>query len=119
MYTIEKQWKEFNISVSKLEEFVKAQSSEYVGCSANSRLELHFETEPSQEAKEAIDSHYESLDGSDYVSAIELATQESELEAAIETKKLEVITKTWDQMSVVERKVAVGLKPTRTEMGLE
>jgi hypothetical protein len=118
VFTIQKEWKEFNISIPNLQTELKANYPQYVGCSANSKLELHFSSEPSQEEKDTIDAYYESLDGSDYVSAEDLKAQEDELEAAILVMKQAVISKTWANMSAVERKIVVGLKPTREEMGL-
>lgn len=118
MYTIQKEWKEFNISLVNLESEMKASFPDYAGCSAHSKLELHFSEEPSQEEKDAIDEYYESLDGSDYVSAADLKVQEKEFEDAVLAMKLALISKTWAQMSAVERKIAVGLVPTRQEMGL-
>lgn len=119
MYTIQKEWKEVNVSVSQLEVWLRANFPSLVGCSANSKCEMHFTIEPSEEEKSLIDTYWDSLDGSDYVDAITLALKEQELESAIITMKETIITKTWDQMSAIERKVAIGLKPTRAEMGLE
>lgn len=119
MYTIQKEWKQFNISLVNLEVELKANYPQYVGCSANSKLELHFSDEPSQEEKEQIDAFYESLDGSDYISKTELEEQSLVYENAIYDMKIALISKTWAQMSTIERKIAVGIKPTRQEMGLE
>lgn len=62
MYTIELNWKEFNVDLDSISEMVKNLDENYCGASAHSVLQLHFTAEPSQEVKDEIESHWESLD---------------------------------------------------------
>lgn len=110
MYKIELQWKEFKVSLVNLEKHLRENFQTYVGNQASSKLELFFSEEPLQEDKDYIADYWESLDGSDYVS-------ESEVKQAIEALKAGLITKSWDQMSVAERKIVVGQIPTNEELG--
>lgn len=38
--------------------------------------------------------------------------------AALDAAKLDATTKTWDQLSVAQKKIIVGLDPTNAELGL-
>ena len=118
MHSIRLEWKEFNVSLENLEAHMRSEYSQYLGNQAASCLELFFSEEPSQEDKEAIEAHWDSLDGSDYKSAQVLADEIAELEAAKIAMKAGLVSKSWDQMSTVERKVAMNMEVSREEMGL-
>jgi hypothetical protein len=119
MYIIRLQWKEFNVSLANLEDHLRANYSTYVGSNANSVLDLGFSEEPSQEEKDGIMDHWESLDGSDYKTIEEVVAEENELKEAINTAKAGLISKSWDEMSETERKIVMNMEVTRAEMGLE
>lgn len=112
------EWKEFNVSLENLEAHMRANFPQYVGNQAAQALELYFNEEPSEQEKEDIQAHWESLDGSDYLSAQDLAAQAEELKQAIIDMKSTLVSKTWDQMTVTERKVAMNMEVTRSEIGL-
>ena len=61
-YDIKVEWKEFKIHLPDLESWMRANAgSDYVGNSADINLRLHFLNEPSQEIKDAIQNHIDSL----------------------------------------------------------
>ena len=63
MFTLDLNWKTFNISLPKLREWIDANvSAPCVGISANSKLQVHFESEPSDAEKSAIFTYWEALD---------------------------------------------------------
>lgn len=118
MYSMRMGWKEVSVNLENLESHMRANFPQYVGNQAASTLDLYFSEELSQEDKDAIQAHWESLDGSDYKSQQTLASEAIELEEAIKVAKLTMISKTWTSMSEVERKLVLGLSVTRQEMGL-
>lgn len=62
-YSIDLDWKGFNLDLNAIDAWMKANAGEeYCGCSANSKLQLHFLAEPSEDVKEAIESHWAGLD---------------------------------------------------------
>lgn len=81
MFTLELQWKEFNISLLKVQEWLEANvniTTPFAGLSANSCLQIHFESEPTSDEKIAINTYWNllnenSLEVESYQSAEELA----------------------------------------------
>jgi len=118
MFIIKKDWKETSISLENLEKHMRANFPSYVGNQAHSCLELYFSEELSAEDIALVDAHWDSLDGSDYKSAEQKAIEAKQLEDAILNAKKALVSKTWAQMSEVERKLVLGLEVTRTDMGL-
>lgn len=83
MFNIELQWKEFNLDANSIESWMRANAGEhYTGCSCNSKLELHFQEEPSDEIKEAIAAHWDSLDENSDEAKAYKSDEERESEAA-------------------------------------
>lgn len=70
-WSMKLEWKEFNLSLSEVEVWMKANAGEhYCGNQAHSCLELWFLEEPSEEIKEAIEAHWDALeDNSDEAEA--------------------------------------------------
>lgn len=63
MFTLDLNWKQFNVSLSKLREHVDANvSTPCVGISANSKLQIHFADQPSELDQNALLSYWESID---------------------------------------------------------
>lgn len=62
-YKMELGWKEFNLCLASVEAWMKANAGpDYCGNQAHRHLELWFLEEPSQEIKDAIQAHWDSLD---------------------------------------------------------
>ena len=62
MYNLDLQWKEFNISLPDVKAWLDVNvSTPSVGTSANSVFQLHFESEPSQGEKDAIQAYWDGL----------------------------------------------------------
>lgn len=111
MFGIKKEWKESNVSLEVLEKHMREEYPSYVGNQAAASLELYFSEEPSEEEKEAIDAFWEELDDSSYVSAEAIKNKIEELKAS-------AATKSWDELSVAQRKLILGQTPTTEELGL-
>lgn len=118
MFSLQLQWKEFHVSLDNLEAHLRSQYPSYLGNCAAKELTLYFNEDPADH-KEAISAHWESLDGTDYISAQDLKAQAEEFEAAKTAAKAGLIAKTWDQMSATERKLVMNLEVTRADLGLE
>ena len=122
MKNIDLQWKEFNISASKLKEQVDILAPDKcLGISANSTLQLHMSEDMTQEEQEAIIAHYEaitaeSVEASSYKSREVEAEEQTLKESLIKAAKLAMVSKTWATMTVVEKKLAIGLD---SEVSLE
>jgi hypothetical protein len=124
MHKIELQWKEFNINLPALETQLRADysASGYAGNqSTSSCLELWFEEEPEQTDKDAIEALWAAIDeehelATSYKSADQLKAEAATLDAAILVLKQDAITKSWDQLSAVQRKILMGLPVTQAEI---
>jgi len=116
-YNIEVNWKEFNVSLSMVEEWMKENAGEqYCGNSAGQTLQLWFLEEPSEEIKSAVLAYWDGLDeesdeATTYVS-------QSTISDAIQTAREDAVTKSWDNLSVAQKKLITGLTPTVSELGL-
>lgn len=120
MYNIVLNWKEFNVSLPNLHAHLKAEYPELnPQISADSKLTIHLSQQPSAEIENEITAHWDSLDGSDYKSQEQLNAEATELAEAIADAKVAMLSKTWDQLSAVEKKIAMNMEVSRAEMGLE
>jgi hypothetical protein len=90
MFTLDLNWKTFNISLPKLREWIDANiETPCVGISANSKLQIHFEQEPEEVDKNDLLSYYEAID-EDSIEATSYLTREQELaaqQAELQAKK--------------------------------
>lgn len=111
MFSMRFEWKESNVNLQALEAHMRAEYPNYVGNQASSALELYFSEELSQEDQDDIQAYWDLLDNTGYV------TQE-QISAAIASMKAGMINKTYDQLSVGEKKLLLGLNPTNAELGL-
>lgn len=118
MYELRLKWKEVFVNLSNLDSHLRASHSTFLGSQANRELILYFSDELSAEAEQTIRNHWESLDGSDYKSSEQIQAEKVELAEAIRVTKEGMISKSWDQLSTVERKIMMGLEVSREEMGL-
>lgn len=67
MYELKLDWKEFSINMNAAEAWLRANAGDqYRGNSADSCLHVWFETEPSQDIKDAVSAYWDGLhDASD------------------------------------------------------
>lgn len=106
MFTLDLQWKEFNISLPKIREWVDANiSAPCVGISANSKLEIHFSEEPSQADKDALQAYWEALDensdeAQEYVS-MQAILADKAAKAASAKAKLAALGLTEDEIKAI------------------
>ena len=62
MFNLNLSWKSFNVSCDSIKTWLEANvETEFLGMSANSSLQIHFSTEPSQEEKDAINAYWDGL----------------------------------------------------------
>ena len=111
MYEIVFNWKESNVNLKTLENHMRSTYPNYVGCSAGADCKLHFSSEPSEQEKSDIQAFWDALDNSGYAS-------QEQIQAAIAAMKAGMINKTFDQLSVGEKKLLLGLMPSNEELGL-
>lgn len=115
-YSIELKWHVFPVNLELLEAHLR---SSYPGCgglSADRCLTVWFSEYPGEaECQELLD-FWDALDAeSEYVTTYLPA---GEVAAVVETLKTGMLSKTWDQLSLAERKLILGHTPTREELGL-
>ena len=83
MFTLDLNWKTFNVSLPKIRAWVDANlEASCLGISANSKLQIHFEQEPTELDKNALQSYWNSLDEES-----EEATSYMSLEEQTQAKK--------------------------------
>lgn len=117
MYSIPLSWKAFSLNLADVETWLRANAGvSYVGNSADSQFTLWFSEEPAQAVKDAIANFWDALiaespEAFNYVSM-------ASIRAAIDVLKAGIPAKTWDQMTVAERKLVLGQMPTNAELGL-
>lgn len=117
MFSVRLEWKPFNINIGHIEEQVRSlcKNGEFVGSSADSALTLWFNCELAPEDVAALQAGWDALDENSeealsYVSAADLMKRMEEMKEAM-------IEKSWDEMSLVERKLMLGRAVTRNELG--
>lgn len=127
--TIEKQWKEFNISLPKLKEEIESLLNNQIGLIASDENFLICLSEQlTPEEEQQIHDLWDSIDenhivATSYKSAEQMRQEEEQRkqqrQQAINAIKQSALTKSWDEMSVVERKAAMNMELTDQELGLE
>ena len=61
MKTIQLEWKEFNINLEKIHEMAKLIDESCCGLSANSKLEIHFVDNISEEKEQELKEYWDSI----------------------------------------------------------
>lgn len=112
IYTMDFEWKNYNVNLSKVLEEIKELDSNCIGVSGNSKMQAHFSEEPSEETKTAILAYWDGLtdqsaEATSYKSAEDVIEQ-------IASLKADAATKSYDNLSAVQKKLLFGL-PTTTE----
>lgn len=126
---IEKKWKEFNVSLPKLKEEIESLLNQQIGFVASFENLLICFSEPlTPEEEQQIHDLWDSIDenhiiATSYKSAEQIRQEEEQRkqqrQQAIEAIKQSALTKSWDEMSMVERKAAMNMELTDQELGLE
>lgn len=107
-------WKNFNVNLEMVEAYLKLNHSSYVANQAAAQLELYFSEFIDETEQEAIVDYWDSLtemseEATSYVS-------QSDIQQAIESLKQSALLKTWDTMTIAERKIVMGMTPTKAEL---
>ena len=107
-------WKEFNINLFKVTSHIKALVPSFSGACADMNLRLCFSEPLTEEQASAIQAYWdgitdESLEATSYHSVADIA-------AKILVVKEDAITKTYDQLSVVQKKILYGLNYSQDEL---
>lgn len=107
MYTQIIKWKSFKIHLPELNNFLLSYSPNYVGCSANGNLELHFREEPSDQIKAYIQMHMDTLNENGENLKISLAIRQNN---AILVAKTAMLTSDISSWIPAERKIFMNLE---------
>lgn len=117
MYTYNLSWKNFNVDLDAVSVWLSNNAGlSYCGISANSSFQIHFNEEPSQQIKNDIEDYWDAID-SNSQEALSYVSQQDILEE-IDTIKIDALSKTYDQLSAAQKKLLMGLTPTRSDLGL-
>lgn len=113
MYDIQCKWKSFNIHLPSFHSWMKSNSQDYIGCSAGEFLILHFLKEPSQQVKDRIQMHFDSMTKEEEEKNKEIDDKRSQAYKAA----LEVLpTYAWDAMIPAERKIVMNQSLTKSDL---
>jgi hypothetical protein len=115
MYSIKLEWHAHNIDLQAAETYVKANFSNCVGNSADTALTFWFTEALTEEQEQIVRDYWASLDATSNEAQSYVAG--ADLEAAHAALKSGLASKTWDNMSVAERKIVLGQSLTREELG--
>ena len=116
MFNIDLVWHPFSVNLASVETWVKANTADYDGNSSDTDLTLHFLSEPDDATKAAVVAYWEALTAeSPEATSHKTGAQ---ISAVIADLKSGLVSKSWDAMSVAERKLVLGQTPTLSELGL-
>jgi hypothetical protein len=116
MFALKLEWKPFNVSLQAVDAQARAVTAQYVGNSADTCLTLWFLDEPTSDQQQGVRDYWDriteqSVEATSYVSQEEMTNRIRELRSVLAGKA-------WDEMSAVERKIALGLTVTREDLGM-
>jgi len=115
MKNIEMAWKEFNINIDAILVEAKALApNKILGISADTNMRLHCEDSITEAEVAAIEAYLNGIDD-ESDEATKYRSQE-QVKAAIETLKAGIPSKTWTQLTALERRIILGQMPTAAEM---
>lgn len=109
------QWKEFNVDLQTVMQEIKAVAPSAIGLSTPMNV-LRVDGNLTQEDMESIQEYWNGLTNQSEAAVRYLS--QVDFSAAIEASKLDAVTKTYDQLSVAQKKLMMGLTPTREELGV-
>lgn len=108
MYILKLNWKEYYINLNMIEAHMKATYASYLfNQSRPECLELYFE-DPSQEDLDSAQAYWDSL-GEELEEITSYKTKE-ELNEEKQQQKLSLLEKSWDEMTLEEKKIILGLE---------
>lgn len=114
MFTINLKWREFNVNLKKVEKEIKKINNSICGISANSVMQLHFESDVTDSEKLAIETYWESLTN------LSLEATKYKSYAQIKTKLKEIkgsaLIKNWQDMTEKEKRIVLGMEFTEEEI---
>ena len=116
MNSVRLSWHNHNVDLQAVETYIKANFPNCVGNSADSTLTFWFTNALSDEQVSAIETYWMSLDEVS-VEATSYFSNEAIIEAT-NALRAGLISKSWDSMSVAEKKLVLGQSPTKSELGL-
>lgn len=106
MFSIIKEWKEYNVDLADLHTWLKANAGAgYSGSSADYVLTIWFTEEPSEEIKTAIDAYWSGLTSEGEAAKI---THRQNLDLAVVAALDAIPLEDWGDMIPAERKLAMG-----------
>ncbi len=109
------QWKEFSVDLEAVDAKFKADyPGNYVGNQAHAVIELYFSGELTVEMEEDIDAYWDGLTIAS-ADAVSYRSQ-ADIKEALDTVKAGLVAKTWDAMSVLERKMVTNQNVTKAEL---
>lgn len=115
MYTITKDWKEFNISLDKIDEWGRTNlGASFSGISADNNLRFDFTEEPSNEVKAALNAMWDGIEDDTHEYATSYFSF-SEYESALSAAKEDAVTKSYDELSAIQKKLLLGVALTLAE----
>jgi len=114
VHTIDYNWKNFSVNMEKVYVAIKAIDANCLSLSANYFMQVHFTEEPTEESKIAIQAYWdslteESIEATSYISKAEIEAKYNEL-------KVDITTKSFDQLSAVQKKMLMNLPITAEEL---
>lgn len=115
MYSIRFEWKSFNLNLGLIDAYLKSQIADlYAGNSADTGLTMWFTGEPTDEQKVSVQAYWDSIteesDEANYVSSSQITARIAELKDGLTSKS-------WDEMSIAERKLVTSQNVSNTELG--
>jgi hypothetical protein len=106
MFSIIKEWKEYDVDLADLHTWLKANAGVlYTGSSADYVLTVWFSEEPSEEIKTAVDGHWNGLTSEGEAAKI---THRQNLDLAVVAALDAIPLEDWADMIPAERKLAMG-----------
>ena len=110
MFNIQKTWLNFIVNLKDLHAWMLVNAGDkYCGMSAGYDLTLHFNEEPTEEIKAAIDAKWDALTAETEAAKWQ---HDADLEAAVVTAKTALLTMDLITMNLAERKLFMNMPLT-------
>lgn len=107
MFSVTKDWKEYRIHLGEFSTAIKVIANKsYIGCSADYRMTLWFNEEPSEEIKSQIDAIWDNLTEEGEAAKFKL---DADRDAAVILAKESLLTADFADLIPAERKIWMGM----------
>lgn len=116
MFNIDLSWHPFPVNLASVEAWLKANTTGYDSNCSGTDLTLHFTTEPDDVIKAAVHAYWDGLT-EESPEAVAYMPQDT-ISAAIAAARLDAVAKPWDDLSVAQKMLVLGLTPSASELGL-